>query len=390
MKRLPLVYNVESLRARKRGALVAVLGIAGTVAVFVATLALAIGFRATLVQSGSPENAIVRRAGATAEMDSVVRLEQVRVIEDSGHVARDAGGPLASAEVVALAVFPARADGNDTNVQVRGVGPRVLAVRTNVRLSAGRFLAPGMAEAVVGRSGATAYRGLDPGATVTIAGRPWTVVGIFDTGGSALDSEVWCDATLLDQALDRSPGVYQSVTVRLRDPAGLDAFRQEMTSDPRMSAQVDRETTYYEKASVQLTSLILAIGVPVVLIMAVGSVFGALNTMYTAVAERGREVATLRAIGFGAMPVILSFTIEALAIALVGGVLGGLLALPVNGITTGTMNFQTFSHLSFAFRVTPELMLGGVAFALVMGLLGGLPPAIRAARLPVAQALRDL
>lgn len=390
MTRLPFVYNLESLRARKRGALVAVLGIAGTVAVFVATLALANGFRATLVQSGFPENAIVRRAGATAEMDSIVRLEQVRVVEDSGHVARDAGGPLASPEVVALAVFPARAEGNDTNVQVRGVGPRVLAVRGNVRMSAGRFLAPGMAEAVVGRNAAATYVGLDLGATVTIAGRSWVVVGIFDTGGSALDSEVWCDATLLNQALERPPGVYQSVTARLRDPAALETFRQEMTGDPRMSAQVDRETAYYEKASVQLTGLIIAIGVPVVLIMAVGSVFGALNTMYTAVAERGREVATLRAIGFGTAPVVLSFTVEALAIALLGGALGSLLALPVNGLTTGTMNFQTFSHLSFAFRVTPELVLGGIGFALVMGLLGGLPPAVHAARLPVAQALRDL
>src|SRR5262245_11317066 len=184
-------------------------------------------------------------------MDSLMRLEQVRVVEDSGHVARDGGGALASPEVVSLAVFPARADGNDTNVQVRGVGPRVLAVRSNVRVSGGRFLNPGMAEAVAGRNAAATYSGLDLGATVTIAGRPWAVVGVFDTGGSALDSEVWCDATLLDQALERPPGVYQSVTARLRDPADLEAFRSEITGDPRMSAQVDRETAYYEKASVQ-------------------------------------------------------------------------------------------------------------------------------------------
>jgi putative ABC transport system permease protein len=390
VKRLPLVYNLESLRARWHGAVVAILGIAGTVAVFIATLALANGFRATLVASGSPQNAIVRRAGATAEMDSLLTLEQVHVIEDSRHVARDAAGPLVSPEVVSLAVFASRLEGSDTNVQVRGVGPRVLAVRPNLKLVKGRFLTLGTNEAIVGRNAAASYQGLDYGATITLAGRPWTVVGIFDTGGSALDSEVWCDALLLDQAYQRPAGVFQSVTARLADPGSIEAFRQAILADPRMTAQVDRETAYYEKASVQLTALILAVGVPVVLVMGLGSVFGALNTMYSAVAERGREVATLRAIGFGAGAVILSFGLEAMLIALVGGALGALLALPVNGLTTGTMNFQTFSHLSFAFRVTAQVVAAGIGFALLMGVVGGLPPAIRASRLKVADALRDL
>ncbi len=387
---IPIAYNLESLRQRWTGSLVAVLGIAGTVAVFVAMLSLANGFRATLIASGLEDNAIVRRAGATAEMDSAVSIAQTRVIEDSPLVARDDHGSLVSAEVVALAVFPARADGNDSNVQVRGVGSRVLDVRRGVRVVEGRFLTLGTNEVVVGKNAANAYQGLDIGRTIQIGGHDWTVVGRFDASGSALDSEVWCDATLLSQAFQRPVGVFQSVTARLLDKTRLDAFASAIGGDPRMTSQVDRETTYYEKSSQQLTFLILGIGVPIVIIMAVGSVFGALNTMYTAVAERGREIATLRTIGFGASNVIASFTMEALLISAVGGILGCILVLPVNGLTTGTMNFQTFSHLSFAFRITPELLAGGFVFALVMGLLGGLPPAVRAARMPVGAALRDL
>lgn len=387
---IPVVYNLESLRERWTGSLVAVLGIAGTVAVFIATLSLANGFRATLVASGLEENAVIRRAGATAEMDSVVSLAQTRVIEDHPLVERDERGPVVSPEVVTLAVFPARSDGNDSNVQVRGVGPRVLDVRRGVKVSAGRFLTLGTNEVVVGKNAANAYLGLDVGATVRIGGREWRVVGILDAGGSALDSEIWCDATLLSQAFQRPVGVFQSVTARLIDKTRLEAFASTITTDPRMTSQVDRETTYYEKSSQQLTLLILGVGVPVVIIMAVGSVFGALNTMYTAVAERGREIATLRAIGFGSGNVIASFTVEALLISAVGGILGCIIVLPVNGLTTGTMNFQTFSHMSFAFRITPELLLSGFAFALAMGILGGLPPAVRAARMPVGAALRDL
>lgn len=387
---IPVAYNLESLRERWTGSLVAVFGIAGTVAVFVATLSLANGFQATLVASGLEENAMVRRAGATAEMDSVVSLAQSRVIEDSPFVARDDKGPLVSPEVVTLAVFPARSDGNDSNVQIRGVGSRVLDVHRGVKIVEGRFLTLGTSEALVGKNAAGAYAGLEVGSKIIIGGRDWTVVGRFDGGDSALDSEVWCDATLLSQAFQRPVGVFQSVTATLNDKTRLEAFAASINGDPRMTSQVDRETAYYEKASQQLTLMILGIGVPVVIIMAVGSVFGALNTMYTAVAERGREIATLRAIGFGAGNVIASFTIEALLISAVGGALGCLIVLPVNGITTGTMNFQTFSQMSFAFQITPELLGGGFVFALVMGLLGGLPPAIRAARMPVGAALRDL
>jgi len=216
------------------------------------------------------------------------------------------------------------------------------------------------------------------------------VVGVFDAGSSAFDSEVWCDATVLSEVYKRPTNVFQSVTARLTSPAELTRFKDELTSDPRLSVQVDRETDYYDKQSRMLTNLIRTLGFLVAAIMAIGAVFGALNTMYSAVAERSREIATLRAMGFSGGVVILSFVVEALLISLVGGLLGCLVVLPLNGFTTGTINWQTFSHLAFAFKVTPDLLLAGVAFALLMGLVGGVPPAVRAARLPVAVALREL
>jgi len=369
---------------------VAVLGIAGTVAVFVAMLALAQGFKATLVASGSPENAIVRRAGATSEIESLIRLEQVRVIGDAPAVARTSAGPLVSSEVVVVAAFPLRSSGTDANVQVRGVSPRALSVRDSVRLVAGRFFRPGLGELVVGRNVARSYVGFELGKTVRFGGGVWRVVGVFDAGGSAFDSELWCDADVLNQVYQRPRNIFQSVTVRLTSPDALPAFRETLAADPRLTVQVDREVDYYEKQSRQLTTLITVLGTIVALVMGIGAVFGALNTMYSAVAERSREIATMRALGFGVGSVVTSFVLESLCIAAVGGLLGCLAVLPLNDLTTGTINWQTFSHLAFAFRVTPPLLLLGFAFALLMGLVGGVPPAIRAARQRIAVALREL
>jgi putative ABC transport system permease protein len=387
---IPLSYNVRSVTARWTSVIVAVLGIAGTVGVFVAMLAMANGFRATLVASGSPRNAIVRRAGADSEMVSAVSLDQVRVIEDAPGVARDARGPLVSGEVVVIAPFPLASSGTDANVQVRGVSPRALEVRDNVRIAAGRFFQPGLAELVVGKNAVKTYRGLGLGSEVRFGGGNWKVVGVFDAGGSAFDSEVWCDANVLSQIYKRPTNVFQSVTARLESPSALTRFKDALTADPRLSVQVDRETEYYERQSRTLTTLIRVLGFLVAIVMGVGAVFGALNTMYSAVAERGREIATMRALGFGGGTVVLSFVLESLFIAFAGGVLGCLAVLPMNGFTTGTMNWQTFSHLAFAFRITPALLAEGVVFAMLMGLIGGVPPAIRAARRPVAVALREL
>ena len=387
---IPLIYNVRSLRARWTSTVVAVLGIAGTVGVFVAMLSLARGFEATLVASGSARNAIVRRAGATSELDSGVTLDQVRVIEDAPGVERAEAGPLASPEVVVVAAFPLKGRDTEGNAQVRGVSPKALAVRPSAQIVSGRLFQPGMTELVVGRNAAEAYDGIALGKSVRLGGATWTVVGVFDMGGTAFDSELWCDATVLKQVFQRPPNLFQSATVRLTSPEALTAFKDALTADPRLTVQVDREVDYYAKQSRQLTTLITVLGTIVALVMGIGAVFGALNTMYSAVTERAREIATMRALGFGSGSVVMSFVVEALCIAFVGGVLGGVVVLPLNGLTTGTINWQTFSHLAFAFRVTPLLLVWGLAFALLMGLAGGVPPAIRAARARIAVALREL
>ncbi len=387
---IPVIYNVRSVFKRWTSAVVAVLGIAGTVGVFVAVLALAQGFRATLVASGSPRNAIVRRAGADTEMVSAIAMEELRVIEDAPGVARDGRGPLASGEVVVIAAFPLAKTDTDANVQVRGVSPRVLDVRDNVRIKAGRFFEPGLAELVIGSRAIDAYKGFVLGGTVRFGGGTWTVAGVFDAGGSAFDSEIWCDARVLNEIYKRPTNVFQSVTARLESPEALSRFKDALTSDPRLSVQVEREDEYYARQSRMLTDLIRVLGFLVALVMGVGAVFAALNTMYSAVAERSREIASLRALGFGGGAVVLSFIVESLFIALMGGVLGCLAVLPMNGFTTGTINWQTFSHLAFAFRITPGLLVSGIVFALLMGLVGGVPPALRAVRRPVAVALRGL
>jgi putative ABC transport system permease protein len=387
---IPLAYNVRSLRVRWTSTVVAVLGITGTVGIFVAMLALAKGFRATLVSSGSPRNAIIRRAGATSEMESAVTTDQVHVIEDMPGVARKGSEPLVSPENVVVAAFPLKATGTDANVQVRGVSPRVLEVRDQVKIVSGRFFQPGLDELVVGRNVAHTYAGFDLGSTVKFGGGTWTVVGIFDAGGSAFDSELWADAQVVKQVYKRPLDLYQSATVRLTSADAYPAFKDAITSDPRVTLQVDREVEYYERQSRAFTQLVTVLGILVGGVMSVGAIIAALNTMYSAVAERAREIATMRAVGFGAGSVVLSFTFEALCIAFIGGLLGCIAVLPLNGLTTGTMNWQTFSHLAFAFRVTPALLVGGVIFALAMGIVGGVPPAIRAARARIAVALREL
>lgn len=387
---IPIVYNVRSVFQRWSSAIVAVLGVAGTVGVFVAMLALAQGFRATLVASGSPRNAIVRRAGADSEMVSSVSLEELRLIADAPGVARDARGPLASGEVVVVAGFPLIRTDTEANVQVRGVSQRVLDVRDGVHITAGRFFQPGMAELIIGGNAIKTYKGFTLGGTIRFGGGTWKVVGVFDAGGSAFDSEVWCDANVLNEIYKRPTNIFQSVTVRLESESALTRFKDALTADPRLTVQAERETDYYERQSRTLTELIRILGFLVALVMAVGAVFAALNTMYSAVAERSREIATMRAIGFGRGAVVTSFIAESLFIAFLGGLLGCLVVLPMNGFTTGTINWQTFSHLAFAFRITPGLLLEGLVFALLMGLVGGVAPAIRAVRRPVAVALREL
>jgi putative ABC transport system permease protein len=270
------------------------------------------------------------------------------------------------------------------------VSPNVLTVRKNVKIATGRMFQPGLAELIVGRNATKSYAGLTVGNTVNFGGGHWQVVGVFDAGGSSFDSEVWADARVLDDVYKRPSNIFQSATVHLTSADSFQQFKDAVTSDRRLNLDVTREIDYYAKQSTRMTQLITILGGLVAFVMAIGAVFGALNTMYSAVAERGREIATMRALGFGAAAVVFSFLVEALLIAFVGGAIGCIAVLPLNGLTTGAMNWQTFSHLAFAFRITSGLLVAGIIFALAMGLLGGLPPALRAAWRPVAVALREL
>lgn len=388
---VPISYNFRSIRERWPSTIVAILGIAGTVGVFVAMLSLARGFRATMVASGSSGNALVMRAGSSSEMMGGITLDSIKVLQDKPGVARDsAGAALLTQDVVGVVALPLVSTGTDANVQVRGVSPNVLQIRTFVKIAEGRMFQPGLAELVVGENASKTYAGLKMGNTISFAGGRWQIVGIFDAGGSAFDSEVWCDSKTLNQVLQRPPNIFQSATIHLASPSEFQTFKDAVISDPQMNVDVVREIDYYAKQSTTMTKLISVVGGIVATIMAFGAIFGALNTMYSAVAERGREIATMRALGFSSWNVLLSFLFEALLISIVGGILGCIAVIPLNGFTTSTMNFQTFSNLAFAFKITFDLLLMGILFALVMGVLGGLLPAIRASIRPVAVALREL
>jgi putative ABC transport system permease protein len=387
---VPISYNFRSIRSRWTSTIVAVIGIAGTVGVFVAMLSLARGFKATLVASGSPGNALVLRAGSPSEMMGGVTLDSVKIVQDAPGVARDSSGPLVTQEVVGVMPFPLISTGTDANVQVRGVSANVMRIRTFVKIAQGRMFQPGLSEIIVGKNASKTYSGLTLDNVVNVGGGHWKVVGVFDAGGSSFDSEVWCDAKILAAVMKRPDNIFQSVTVHLTSPGAFQQFKDAVTADPRMNVDITREVDYYAKQSTTMTRLITVLGGLVAAVMAIGAIFGALNTMYSAVAERGREIATMRALGFSSPNVILSFLFEALLISFVGGILGCLAVLPLNGLTTSTMNFQTFSNLAFAFKITFDLLLMGVLFALVMGTVGGLLPAIRAAVRPVAIALREM
>ncbi|MGA3372340.1 MAG: ABC transporter permease [Terracidiphilus sp.] len=388
---VPISYNFRSIRARWSSTIVAILGIAGTVGVFVAMLSLARGFRATLVASGSPDDALVMRAGSTSEMTGGITLDSVRLVQDKPGVARDASGqPLVTQEVVGVVPIPLISTGTDANVEARGVSSNVLQIRKFVKIVQGRMFHSGLDELVVGKNASKTYEGLTVGNTVNFGGGQWRVVGVFDAGGSSFDSEVWCDARILNEVLKRPDNIFQSATVHLTSPAAFDTFKDSITSDPQLNLEVEREVDYYAKQSSAMTQLITVLGGLVAAIMAIGAVFGALNTMYSAVAERGREIATMRALGFSSWNIILSFLFEALLISFIAGVIGCVVVLPLNGMTTQTMNFSTFSNIAFAFKITFNLLVMGVIFALAMGVLGGLLPAVRAALRPVAVSLREL
>jgi len=383
-------FGLLSLPQRRGAVAATVIGIAGVVAVLVGVLSIAAGFRQVMKISGSPDGAIVMRSGADSEMVSGLGENEVRVIADTPGITRTAKGPLASAELFVIIDLPKRSTGTDANVPLRGVEPAAFQVRDHLNVIQGRMFEWGKDEVMVGRGAAQEFAGLDVGSTIKVGRYQWPVVGIFSADGGAAESEIWTDAKILQDAYNRGNS-FQSVSVKLNSPGAFQAFKDTLTSNPQLNVQVKRQSEYYEQQSERLTLLITILGFAIAFLMALGAIFGALNTMYSAVAARTREIATLRALGFGRSAVVVSLLIESLFLALVGGVIGGALAyVAFNNFHTSTMNFQSFSQITFAFKVTPQLLIQGIVWAAIIGLIGGLFPSIRAARLPIASALREL
>jgi len=382
-------YNLRSMIVRKGTAAMTAGGIAMVVAVFVMTLAIAQGFQKTLVVSGSPDNVIILRKGATAETVSAVLRTDIPLIEAMPQVARSADNqPVASPELVVAIAVPRISDNQPANVPVRGVGPRAFQVRDKLTFSEGRRFNPGTREINAGRLAMGRFKGLTVGSTVKFGAATWNVVGIFEADDASFESEIWGDADLMMPAFQRQG--YQSMIVKLVDASMFDSFKTAIEADPRLYLRPQREQDYYAEQSQAMTTVIRVFGTFVTLILSIGAMFGAMNTMYAAVAYRTREIGTLRALGFSRFRIVTAFLAESVALAILGGIIGCALALPVHGISTGTTNFASFSEVAFKFRITPGLLAAGLVFSAVMGAAGGLLPALRAARIPVARALREI
>lgn len=382
--------NLRTIGQRRGASLAAAIGVAGVVSVFVTTLSIAEGFRRTLMSGASPDTAIVLRSGSDTEMMSGLARETTRIIAEKPGVARSAQGPVASAELYVVADIPKRSTGTDANVPLRGVQPAAFEVRKEVKIVQGRRFEPGRSEVIVGRAASQEFAGLDLGSKLHFGQSEWTVVGIFTADGSIAESEIWCDVGVLQPAYRRGDS-FQAVYAKLESPAAFDQFKDNLTRDPRLDIKVIREADYYDGQTRTINGIITGLGYLIAVLMGVGAVFGAINTMYTAVSSRTREIATLRALGFRNGPVVISVLTESLLLALVGGLLGAAVAyFAFNGYQTATMNWSSFSQVAFSFAVTPRLLVRGLVYSLLMGLVGGLFPAIRAARLPVATALREL
>jgi len=383
-------FGILSLPQRRGSVAAATFGIAGVVAVLVGVLSIAVGFRRAMAASGSPDEALVLRGGADSEMVSGFMRESTRIIADAPGVARTADGPLASAELFVIINLPKISTGSDANVPLRGVERPAFKVRDGLKIVSGRMFEWGKDEVIVGIGAAREFSGLRVGDRIRVGRYSWPVVGVFSAGGGASESEIWSDAAVLQPAYHRGDS-FQSVFVKLKSADAFKEFKDALTTDPRLNAEVFRQTDYYAEHSAAVTKLVTTLGYLIAALMAVGAVFGALNTMYSSVSARNREIATLRALGFGSVAVVVSVMLESIALALFGGSLGaGLAYLAFNGFHTATMNWQSFSQLTFALAVTPQLLLQGVVLATIIGAIGGLLPAIRAARQPIAAALREL
>lgn len=385
--KIPIIYNLRSLKNRPVSTITTALGMALVVAVFVAMMALANGFRAALVSSGSTDNVIVLRKGSNDELTSGLSRETANIIGAMPFVAKNAEGVSLASPETFVVISLNRLDGGLANVVARGVSPQAAEVRGAIELVDGRWFRPGAAEVVIGKNLTGRFPNVQIGDVMSFGGRNWDVVGHFEAGGSAFESEVWGENEQF-MPVFRGQG-FQSLTFRMADPSAFDGIKETLENDPRLSVGAQREAAFYTNQSALLSNILGFFAVFVAGVMAVGAIFGAINTMYAAVASRAPEIGVLLTLGFKPRNVLGSFMLEALIIALLGGALGGLMALPVNGLVTSTTNWSSFSEVAFAFRVTPTLLVAGLMFAAVMGTIGGFFPALRAARLQVAQALRE-
>jgi putative ABC transport system permease protein len=384
------LLSIRTIPERLGSSIVAVVGIAGVVIVFVAVLSIAEGFRAAMTVAGSPSRVLVMRSGADSEMTSGIAGDNAETIKQAPGLLHDGNKAVATSELLVIVDLNKRSKGTPANVPLRGVEPAAFKVRDDVKVVAGRMFEFGTNEAIVGRAAGRQFAGVDLGTEFKAGQLTLKIVGTFESGGSVAETEIWCDSRLL-QGVYRRGNSYQSVLARLDSPSSFDTFKNWLITNPQLNVQVRRENDYYAAQSTTMTSLIRGIGYVIATLMGIGAVFGAILTMYTAVASRTREIATLRALGFNTSSVLLSVLTESLALAALGGLVGGIAAyLAFNGYQTSTMNFQTFSQVAFAFAVTPRLLVQGLTYSLIMGMVGGLLPAIRAARLPIASALREL
>ena len=383
-------FSMRSLPQRKGSSVAALLGIAGVVAVMVGVLSIAQGVLKTMQSSAGDTNAIVLRSGSDSEMMSGLSGDDTRIISEAPGIAQIETGALASPELFVIINLPMRSTGTDANVPLRGVQATAMIVRDSFKLVEGRIFEWGLNEVIVGTGAQQQFAGLDIGSSIEVGQEQWPVVGVFEADGGLSESEIWVDAAVLQPAYRRGNS-FQSVYVKLDNRDAFDEFKDTLTSDPRLNVKPMRESEYYDSQSTTVYNLITGLGSIIAVIMGLGAVFGALNTMYTAVSSRTREIATLRALGFRSGPVVISVVSESLLLAFVGGLIGaGLAWLAFDGYRAATLNWASFSAITFAFDVNVKLLAQGITFAMVIGLIGGLFPAIRAARQPVAQALRGL
>jgi putative ABC transport system permease protein len=386
---LLLKYNLRNLRARWKVTLLAIFGIALVVAAVVVIASMAAGFQSALSSTGSDNNAIVVQRGSLSELSSWINIANAQTIMTDPRIARDnQGSIMASCEIVVIAAKPKKTDNQPTNITVRGVTPAAFQVRNGIKMVEGRMFTPGLFEVIAGKAISDRVNGLNIGDTLRVQRKEFKVVGLFTADGSSFESEMWGDYNVLGPAVGRNGGC-ESVTVRLSNPATITAFDKDLRANPQFQVQAESERKYYEDQAGNLGTALKILAGFVGLVMGIGAIFGAMNTMYAIVSQRTREIGTLRALGFSRLNILLSFVTESVFLAIVGGVLGCLLALPMEGFTTGTGQTQSFSEIAFAFHITPAIVITGMIFAVLMGIFGGLLPALRASRMPITSALRE-